>query len=115
MDQTYTHPTICCKYYRYVCPFLIMTYFTNLFSEESGRDLMACAQTGSGKTGAMLIPVINYLINQGHKPVNGNCQKIKCLITAPTRELAQQIFDDCMRLCGLNTGIKCNIAYGGTK
>ena len=48
------------------------------------RDLMACAETGSGKTGAYLIPMIMKLMD------NPNSMG---LILAPTRELAQQIFD----------------------
>ena len=52
---------------------------------------MACAQTGSGKTGAMLIPMINYLIGQGSiNPRGGPSQEVKGVICAPTRELATQ-------------------------
>ncbi|MCF8373493.1 MAG: DEAD/DEAH box helicase [Bacteroidales bacterium] len=49
-----------------------------------GRDLIACAQTGTGKTAAYLLPIINSIINS---PGEG----IKAIIIAPTRELAQQI------------------------
>ena len=52
---------------------------------------MACAQTGSGKTGAMLIPMINYLISQESiHPRGGPSQEVKGVIVAPTRELATQ-------------------------
>ena len=52
---------------------------------------MACAQTGSGKTGAMLIPMINYLISQQSiNPRGGPSQEVKGVIVAPTRELATQ-------------------------
>ena len=52
---------------------------------------MACAQTGSGKTGAMLIPMINYLISQESvNPRGGPSQEVKGVIVAPTRELATQ-------------------------
>ena len=75
---------------------------------------MACAQTGSGKTGAMLIPIIDYLMKAGHgNPQWGHTQKINALLMAPTRELAQQIYDDAYRLCGKNTGIKAALCYGG--
>ena len=74
---------------------------------------MATAQTGSGKTGAMLIPMINYLMSAGlnNKP-RGNIQEVDGIIVAPTRELAQQIYDDAYRLCGNNTGIRANLCYG---
>jgi len=51
-----------------------------------GRDLMACAQTGTGKTAAYLLPVINMLA-EGDYPDHA----VNCLVMAPTRELAQQI------------------------
>jgi len=49
-----------------------------------GRDLIACAQTGTGKTAAYLLPVLNLLLNNKEEGT-------KALIIAPTRELAQQI------------------------
>ena len=51
-----------------------------------GRDLLACAQTGTGKTAAYLLPILNILC-EGKLPEN----KINALIMVPTRELAQQI------------------------
>ena len=51
-----------------------------------GRDLIGIAQTGTGKTAAYLIPILNKL-NSGKYP----SESINCLIMAPTRELAQQI------------------------
>ena len=50
----------------------------------SGRDLIGCAQTGTGKTAAFLIPLINRLSGT-------NSDKIRCLVIVPTRELAVQI------------------------
>ncbi|XHR93807.1 DEAD/DEAH box helicase [Mucilaginibacter sp. UC70_90] len=49
-----------------------------------GRDLIACAQTGTGKTGAYLLPVLNSISKT-------NKHHTSALILAPTRELAQQI------------------------
>lgn len=49
-----------------------------------GKDLLACAQTGTGKTAAFILPVLNQLANKDHK-------KIKALVVCPTRELAMQI------------------------
>lgn len=51
-----------------------------------GHDLLACAQTGTGKTAAYLLPVINMLADGGYPD-----DSINCVVMAPTRELAQQI------------------------
>ena len=51
-----------------------------------GRDLIGVAQTGTGKTAAYLLPVINQLSKGGYP-----ADAINCVIMAPTRELAQQI------------------------
>lgn len=51
-----------------------------------GRDLLACAQTGTGKTAAYLLPVINALADGGYPS-----DAVNCVVMAPTRELAQQI------------------------
>lgn len=51
-----------------------------------GRDLLACAQTGTGKTAAYLLPVINMLADGGYPE-----DAVNCVVMAPTRELAQQI------------------------
>src|SRR5882724_2364114 len=52
-----------------------------------GRDVIACAQTGSGKTAAFLLPIINRLIDRPRRTT-------KALVLAPTRELAAQILGD---------------------
>lgn len=51
-----------------------------------GKDILACAQTGTGKTAAYLLPVIDML-SEGGYPENS----VNCVVMAPTRELAQQI------------------------
>jgi len=68
---------------------------------KQGGDLMACAQTGSGKTGAFLIPAIINIAkkgprNQGGPPggYRGKCANPTCVVMAPTRELVEQIFND---------------------
>ncbi len=50
----------------------------------NGRDIVACAQTGTGKTAAYLLPILNNILVTGHRGLN-------TLVLAPTRELAQQI------------------------
>lgn len=51
-----------------------------------GKDLIACAQTGTGKTAAYLLPILNNLIKNEHPE-----DAINAIIMVPTRELAQQI------------------------
>ena len=71
-----------------------------------GEDILACAQTGTGKTAAYLLPIISHLAQK--KDLKG----IKCLIIAPTRELAQQI-DQQVQGLGYQSGISSIPVYGG--
>ncbi|WP_439153871.1 DEAD/DEAH box helicase [Yoonia sp.] len=57
----------------------------------NGRDVMGLAQTGTGKTAAFGLPMINALMKAGVKP---NAKTVRGLILAPTRELAKQIADN---------------------
>ena len=75
-----------------------------------GRDVLACAQTGTGKTAAFALPLINHLIESNND--NNKDKKIKVLILTPTRELAIQIRDN-FRLYGIYTNIKCSVILGG--
>ncbi|MET2985526.1 DEAD/DEAH box helicase [Aureibaculum conchae] len=77
-----------------------------------GKDLMGCAQTGTGKTAAFAIPILQHIYNK--KQQGSDNKKIKALIVTPTRELAIQIFDN-FKIYGKNTGIKCNVIFGGVK
>ncbi|KAL5108584.1 ATP-dependent RNA helicase DDX3Y [Taenia crassiceps] len=68
---------------------------------SAGRDLMACAQTGSGKTAAFLVPILNTMFEQGPGNSISACLETNKrkqfpvgLILAPTRELASQIYDE---------------------
>ncbi|GAX26781.1 ATP-dependent RNA helicase DDX3X [Fistulifera solaris] len=84
-----------------------------------GRDLMACAQTGSGKTAGFLFPTILTMIRNGGRdpPSNANshrCTYPEALVLAPTRELAQQIFDEARRFTYC-TGIAPVVIYGGAE
>ena len=71
----------------------------------AGRDLLACAQTGSGKTAAFLLPILNRLID---KPRG----KTRALVLAPTRELAAQILADLEDLA-VHTPLNGAAIYGG--
>ena len=84
---------------------------------SAGRDLMACAQTGSGKTAGFLFPIIMAMIKNGGReaPDNGRRQVYpEALIMAPTRELAQQIYEEGRRFCYC-TGIATVCIYGGAE
>src|SRR4051795_5385672 len=70
-----------------------------------GRDVLACAQTGSGKTAAFLLPILNKLID---KPRGTT----RALVLAPTRELAAQILSDLNDLA-VHTPITGASVYGG--
>ena len=74
-----------------------------------GRDLIACAQTGTGKTAAFLLPLIEVIT--GYKPkVEGS---VRALIIVPTRELALQI-DQQMQAIAYFTPITSMAVYGGS-
>ncbi|MEN0053271.1 MAG: DEAD/DEAH box helicase [Mucilaginibacter sp.] len=71
----------------------------------SGQDLIACAQTGTGKTGAYLLPVLNHISST-------NKHHTSALILAPTRELAQQI-DQQVEGLAYFTGVSSIAVFGG--
>lgn len=92
------------------------------------NDLIAVAQTGSGKTAGYLLPIINHMLANGppvhtyyenDNDMNNNNYYYKkvalpvCLILAPTRELAVQIFTDA-RMFTFKTGIRTVVLYGGS-
>jgi ATP-dependent RNA helicase DDX3X len=81
-----------------------------------GGDMMACAQTGSGKTAGFLFPVIAMMLQHGPLPEPENRRArgsyITALILAPTRELAVQIFEEAQKFCYC-TGIRPVVVYGG--
>jgi len=75
-----------------------------------GRDLLGCAQTGTGKTAAFAIPILQGL-SQEQKSPTGHRQ-IKALILAPTRELAIQIGES-FEAYGKHLGLKTIVIFGG--
>ncbi len=74
-----------------------------------GRDLLGCAQTGTGKTAAFAIPIIQKIHEQKNK---GSRRQIQSLILTPTRELAVQIADSFLSY-GKYTKLKYYAIYGG--
>lgn len=71
----------------------------------TGRDVMGLAQTGTGKTAAFALPILQHLIK-------GPRGKLRALVVAPTRELAEQIHESFMSL-GHTTGLRSITLYGG--
>lgn len=71
-----------------------------------GRDVIGAAQTGTGKTGAFVIPLIQKIINS-------NSDQTQALILSPTRELAQQIEEQIFAL-GYHTGVSSATVTGGS-
>ncbi|CAN5558420.1 DEAD/DEAH box helicase [soil metagenome] len=104
----------------------------------AGRDLMGCAQTGTGKTAAFALPILHRLteaprattVSAPHSPQNhhgathhihhapapahprSNHRVVRCLVLAPTRELALQI-DESFRTYGRHLGLKHAVVFGG--
>ncbi|KXZ56699.1 hypothetical protein GPECTOR_1g63 [Gonium pectorale] len=81
----------------------------------AGRDLMACAQTGSGKTAAFCFPIIASMLLKGYQAAAGrNSRKALpgALVLAPTRELTSQIYDEARKFTYM-TGLRPVVIYGG--
>ncbi|HMB97109.1 MAG TPA: DEAD/DEAH box helicase [Balneolaceae bacterium] len=74
-----------------------------------GKDLLGCAQTGTGKTAAFALPILQLLSTENPKRSNG---KIRSLIVTPTRELAIQI-DESFQNYGRYTGLSTAVIFGG--
>jgi ATP-dependent RNA helicase RhlE len=71
----------------------------------SGRDVLACAQTGSGKTAAFLLPILHRLIGKPRRTT-------RALVLTPTRELAAQILED-LNALAIHTPLTGAAVYGG--
>lgn len=70
----------------------------------AGRDLLVQSRTGSGKTGAFILPILERI-----NPLQESCQ---ALVLVPTRELAQQVTNDALTLVG-DRGVRVTAVYGG--
>src|SRR3989442_14174896 len=71
----------------------------------AGRDVLACAMTGSGKTAAFLLPILHRLIDKPRRTT-------RALVLTPTRELAAQILEDLNDLA-VHTPITAAAIFGG--
>ncbi len=97
-DKGYTHPT---PIQQQAIPVLL-----------KGKDLLGSAQTGTGKTAAFTIPILQEIYTRAS--YSKGARKIKALIVTPTRELAIQI-DDNITEYGKYTGITNTVIFGGVK
>ena len=96
-DQNYTHPT---AIQEQAIPLILKKH-----------DVLASAQTGTGKTAAFALPILHHLINE--KDDNSKI-KIRALVVTPTRELAIQIGENFTDYSKYNT-IKNTVIFGGVK
>ncbi|MGE5294717.1 MAG: DEAD/DEAH box helicase [Solirubrobacterales bacterium] len=86
----------------------------------SGKDVIGCAQTGTGKTAAFVLPILNRLSHEAPTNVESSPhpdgkkakRRIRCLILTPTRELAVQV-DASIREYGRFTPLRAVAVYGG--
>jgi ATP-dependent RNA helicase RhlE len=74
-----------------------------------GKDLLGCAQTGTGKTAAFAIPTLQLLHNENGNKSNN---KVQALILTPTRELAIQIYES-VQSYGKNLNLRYGVIFGG--
>ncbi|KAJ2679619.1 ATP-dependent RNA helicase ded1 [Coemansia spiralis] len=88
---------------------------------RAGRDMMASAQTGSGKTGGFLFPILDELFSagpaeapaaDGRNPHRSRKAYPVALILSPTRELTSQIFDEARKFC-YRSWVRPAVVYGG--
>jgi ATP-dependent RNA helicase RhlE len=96
--EGYTHPT---PIQQQAIPILLR-----------GSDLLGCAQTGTGKTAAFAVPILQHLYND--RSQLSNSKTIQALIVTPTRELAIQI-DESFEAYGRYTNIRHTVIFGGVK
>ncbi|NVK53453.1 MAG: DEAD/DEAH box helicase [Flavobacteriaceae bacterium] len=74
------------------------------------RNVIVSSQTGTGKTAAFVLPILQNLFDRQDASKKG--KKIRALIVSPTRELAQQLFENCKQFSKY-TNIRTGIVYGG--
>jgi ATP-dependent RNA helicase RhlE len=77
-----------------------------------GRDVLGGAQTGTGKTAAYGLPLLQRLLPHANSSVSPARHPVRALVLAPTRELAAQVEED-LRTCGKYTGLRISVVFGG--
>ena len=79
----------------------------------AGRDVEGQAQTGTGKTAAFLVAIMNVLLREPRDPDADGARHPRAIVLAPTRELAVQIHEDAEQI-GVHTGLRFGVVFGGT-
>ncbi|KAF7430492.1 DEAD-box ATP-dependent RNA helicase [Pleurotus ostreatus] len=106
-------------YARYTVPTPVQKYSIPIVA--NGRDLMACAQTGSGKTAGFLFPILSASFHNGPRPLPDNANAgygrsrkayPTALILAPTRELVSQIHEEARKFA-YRSWVRPAVVYGG--
>lgn len=106
---------------RYTTPTPVQKFSVPIVN--AGQDLMACAQTGSGKTAGFLFPILSSLFEKGPPPLPAGAQGAAAgrfrrtafptgLILAPTRELVSQIHDEAKKFA-YRSWVRPAVVYGG--
>jgi len=78
----------------------------------ANRDVMAGAQTGTGKTAAFALPLLHRLFESGQDEIRSINNKVSVLVLTPTRELAQQVYRSFVEY-GQGLPLRSVVAYGG--
>src|SRR5712671_5355631 len=78
----------------------------------AGRDLLAAAQTGTGKTAAFLLPILDRLRHHANTSFSPARHPVRVLILVPTRELAVQV-DESVHTYGRTVPLRSTVVYGG--
>ena len=78
----------------------------------AGRDVLAAAQTGTGKTAAFTLPILELLAKHASSSPSPARHPIRALVLTPTRELAMQI-DESVTTLGRGTNLRSTVVYGG--
>lgn len=77
----------------------------------AGRDILGCAHTGTGKTAAFALPILQLLSKRSEQATT-RARRVRALVLCPTRELAQQIHES-FRAYGRYTDVQNTVVYGG--
>jgi ATP-dependent RNA helicase RhlE len=78
----------------------------------AGKDVLGAAQTGTGKTAAFVLPILDRLRHHANTSFSPARHPVRCLILVPTRELAMQV-DESVRTYGRTVPLRSTVVYGG--